>query len=36
MGLHSSLDGQFASFFPTQGLGSAAIQASMTAFAPIE
>lgn len=35
MALHASLVGKFSTFFPTQGLGSAAIQAGLTAFAPI-
>jgi hypothetical protein len=35
MGLHSGLEGQFGTLFPTQGLGSPSSQASLIAFAPI-
>jgi hypothetical protein len=35
MGLHSGLEGQFSTLFPTQGLGSPSSQASLIAFAPI-
>jgi hypothetical protein len=36
MGLHSSLAGQFSTYFPSQGIGTTAVQQSMTAFAPIQ
>jgi hypothetical protein len=35
LSLHGSLQGQFATMFPQQGLGSSSAQAALTAFAPI-
>jgi hypothetical protein len=35
LSLHTSLQGQFGTLFPQQGLGTASNQAALTAFAPI-
>jgi hypothetical protein len=35
LSLHGSLQGQFGTMFPQQGLGSSSDQAALTAFAPI-